>query len=75
MVKIRRNFKQIYAEGCYVLGVVSEPYQGWLGVELNDIFFSAECEKFLPDQMFNFKTNGEKTIKCSQLEKSTFPIS
>lgn len=40
-----------------------------------DIFFSAECEESLPDQMFNFKTNGGKTIKCSQLEKSTFPIS
>lgn len=81
MVKIRRNFRQFCAEGCDVLGVVvercSEPcrrYHGRLREE-SKIYFSAECEKFLPDQMFNFKTNGGKTIKCSQLEKSTFPIS
>lgn len=49
---------------------------GRLGEELKrHLFFVAECEKSLPDQMFNFKTNGGKTIKCSQLEKSTFPIS
>jgi hypothetical protein len=51
------------------------PYDGRLGEELKRHIFPAESEKFLPDQMFNFKTNGGKTIKCSQLEKSAFPIS
>lgn len=87
MNKIRRNFRQIYAEGCDVLGggggmmlqaqPPPVPCDGSLGEECKRylFFFPAECEESLPDQMFNFKTNGGKTIKGSQLEKSTFPIS
>ena len=85
MDKIKRNSEQIYAKGCDVLGVAVEwcfkprhPHPLWWeagrGAQKTS-FFAAECEKSLPDQMFNFKTNGGKTIKCSQLEKSTFPIS
>lgn len=84
MDKIRSNFRHVYAEGCDVLGgsammlqVLPPPCPmmgGWERTS-EDIFFSTEYEKSLPDQMFNFKTNGGKTIKCSQLEKSTFPIS
>lgn len=51
------------------------PVMGGWERSSKDYLFSAECEKSLPDQMLNFKTNGGKTIKGSQLEKSTFPIS
>lgn len=81
MDKIRSNFRHVYAEGCDVLGGGAMMLQalpppcpmmgGWERTS-EDSFFSAEYEKSLPDQMFNFKTNGGKNDQMQSTRKIHF---